>query len=59
MLYWRSRTENRFNSFYADEADGSVRRGPWTVFWKGETDFGRIAPGRDDRGPPPSFGGRR
>ena len=27
VLYWRSRTENRFNSFYADEADGSVKRG--------------------------------
>jgi acetylglutamate kinase len=44
VLYWRSRTENRFNSFYAEEADGSVKRGPWTVFWKGETDFARIAP---------------
>ncbi|HEU4915220.1 MAG TPA: acetylglutamate kinase [Acidimicrobiia bacterium] len=44
ILYWRSRTENRFNSFYAEEADGAVKRGPWTVFWKGESDFARIAP---------------
>jgi len=43
VLYWRSRTDNGFNSFYAEEADGSVRRGPWTIFWKGETDFDRIA----------------
>jgi acetylglutamate kinase len=42
-LYWRSRTDNGFNSFYAEEADGSVKRGPWTIFWKGETDFARIA----------------
>ena len=54
VLYWRSRTENRFNSFYSDEADGSVKRGPWTVFWKGETDFDRIAPRVEtDRGAPP------
>jgi acetylglutamate kinase len=44
VFYWRSRTENGFNSFYAEEADGTVKRGPWTIFWKGETDFARIAP---------------
>ncbi len=44
VLYWRSRTENGFNAFYVEEADGSVKRGPWTIFWKGETDFARIAP---------------
>lgn len=44
VLYWRSRTENGFNTFYAEESDGSVKRGPWTIFWKGETDFTRIAP---------------
>jgi acetylglutamate kinase len=43
VLYWRSRTENGFNAFYAEAADGSVKRGPWTVFWKGESDFTRIA----------------
>jgi acetylglutamate kinase len=44
VLYWRSRTENRFNSFYTEEADGSVKLGPWTIFWRGDTDFARIAP---------------
>lgn len=43
VFYWRSRTENGFNSFYVDESDGSIKRGPWTVFWKGETDLARIA----------------
>ena len=43
ILYWRSRTDNGFNSFYVEEADGSVKRGPWTIFWKGETDLDRIA----------------
>lgn len=43
VFYWRSRTENGFNSFYAEEADGSAKRGLWTIFWKGETDFIRIA----------------
>jgi len=43
VLYWRSRTDNGFNLFYVEEADGSVKRGPWTIFWKGETEFGRIA----------------
>ena len=42
-FFWRSRTANGFNAFYGAEADGSVKRGPWTVFWKGETDFARIA----------------
>lgn len=43
-LYWRSRTDNPINTFYREEADGSVRRGMWMVFWKGEEDFDRIAP---------------
>ena len=42
-FFWRSRTANGFNAFYTAEADGQVRRGPWTVFWKGERDFARIA----------------
>jgi acetylglutamate kinase len=58
VLYWRSRTDNGFNAFYVEEADGSVRRGPWTVFWKGETDFARIAPRVEAiAGIPPSFVG--
>lgn len=42
-FFWRSRTENGFNAFYASDCDGSVRRGPWTVFWKGESDFARVS----------------
>ncbi len=42
-FFWRSRTNNGFNAFYHDNADGSVKAGPWTVFWKGETDWARIA----------------
>ncbi|MEL6372158.1 MAG: acetylglutamate kinase [Pseudomonadota bacterium] len=41
-FYWRSRTANPFNAFYHDQADGSVRRGNWTVFWIGETTFANI-----------------
>ena len=43
VFFWRSRTANGFNAFYHDSADGSVKAGPWTVFWKGETDWSRIA----------------
>lgn len=42
-LFWRSRTANGFNGFYANAADGSIKRGPWTVFWYGENDFERIS----------------
>jgi len=44
VLFWRSRSDNRFNAFYADVASGSVRRGQWVIFWMGEDDFDRIAP---------------
>lgn len=58
ILYWRSRTDNSFNSFYIEEADGSVKRGPWTIFWKGESDFGSIASRVDTVASlPPSFVG--
>lgn len=43
VLYWRSRTDNGFNAFYAEESDGSVKRGPWTIFWRGEGDFASVA----------------
>ena len=43
-LFWRSRADNPVNPFYVRECDGSLRRGPWTIFWRGETDFTRIAP---------------
>jgi acetylglutamate kinase len=42
-LFWRSRTDNNFNSFYVEQADGSVKRDHWTVFWRGEHDFARIS----------------
>ena len=42
-FFWRSQGDNSFNGFYAAEADGSVKRGRWTVFWRGEDDFARIA----------------
>jgi len=42
VFFWRSRTANGFNTFYHDNADGSVKAGPWTVFWKGESDWKRI-----------------
>jgi acetylglutamate kinase len=43
VFWWRSRTANNFNAFYNEAATGSVKRGPWTVYWIGETDFTRIA----------------
>lgn len=43
-IFWRSRSDNSFNTFYAEECDGSVKRGDWTIFWRGEEDFDRIAP---------------
>lgn len=42
LLFWRSRSDNRFNAFYAKEADGSVKRDDWTIYWIGETDFDTI-----------------
>ena len=55
-FFWRSRTENAFNAFYNAEADGCVKRGEWTVYWKGETDFARIAKIAEDVAAlPPSF----
>ena len=44
VFYWRSRTSNGFNAFYNEMCTGSVKRGPWTVYWIGEHDFARIAP---------------
>lgn len=42
-FWWRSRTANNFNAFYNDMATGSVKKGAWTVYWIGETDFAKIA----------------
>lgn len=44
VFYWRSRTVNGFNAFYNDVCTGSMKKGQWTVFWIGETDFNRVAP---------------
>lgn len=44
VFYWRSRTANAFNAFYNDMCAGSVKRGEWTIYWVGETDFAKIAP---------------
>jgi bifunctional N-acetylglutamate synthase/kinase len=38
-LVWRSRADNPFNPFYEKEADGQVRAGNWTIFWRGVSDF--------------------
>lgn len=57
-FFWRSRTANGFNAFYGAEADGSVKQGPWTIYWKGESDFVRIAKIVDQiAAMPPSFAG--
>lgn len=41
-MFWRSRSDNKFNAFYVKESDGSARQNHWTVFWKGVDDFDRI-----------------
>lgn len=43
IIFWRSRSDNGVNVFYNGEADGSVRRGHWVIFWKGEEDFDLIS----------------
>lgn len=43
VIFWRSRNDNAINGFYTEESDGSVRAGKWIIYWKGETDFDRIA----------------
>ncbi|MEA1904099.1 MAG: acetylglutamate kinase [Actinomycetota bacterium] len=42
-LFWRSRSDNKFNAFYTKEADGSIHQNHWTIFWKGEEDFDKIS----------------
>ncbi len=41
-LYWRSRADNPVNEFYFAECHGAVKRGPWVVFQRGETDLARL-----------------
>lgn len=38
-LFWRARAENKINTWYFQEADGTFQNGPWTVFWYGMQDF--------------------
>ena len=41
-LFWRSRAENPINMWYAQNADGLYKAGPWWVFWCGLSDFDAI-----------------
>ena len=41
-LYWRSRADNPVNEFYFGACHGAVKRGGWTVFWRGEDDLSRV-----------------
>ncbi len=34
-LFWRSRTSNSINRWYASLADGMHRVAPWNIFWRG------------------------
>ena len=44
VFFWRSQTVNGFNAFYHAAASGSVRQGPWTIFWVGDVNLSEIAP---------------
>jgi acetylglutamate kinase len=41
-LFWRSRTTNPINGWYAQRADGMYKAGYWTVFWIGIHEFSEI-----------------
>jgi bifunctional N-acetylglutamate synthase/kinase len=34
-VIWRARSKNPICSWYAWQCDGMVRRGYWTVYWRG------------------------
>jgi bifunctional N-acetylglutamate synthase/kinase len=38
-LFWRSRSNNAVNGWYAQKADGLSKSDKWWVFWCGMTDF--------------------
>lgn len=42
QLFWRSRVENPVNTWYFQQADGTYKEGPWTVFWYGVTDYDQM-----------------
>jgi bifunctional N-acetylglutamate synthase/kinase len=41
-LFWRARAANAVNRWYFEQADGSYKDGPWTVFWYGMASFEAI-----------------
>lgn len=41
-LFWRSRSNNAVNPWYAQKADGLWKSDKWWVFWCGMNDFGEI-----------------
>lgn len=41
-LFWRSRSNNPVNGWYAQNADGLYKTDKWWVFWSGITDFDEI-----------------
>jgi acetylglutamate kinase len=43
-LFWRSRSNNPINAWYAQKADGLVKSNKWWVFWCGMSDFAEIKP---------------
>ncbi|MFO0742948.1 MAG: acetylglutamate kinase [Labilithrix sp.] len=43
-LFWRSRSNNPINTWYAQKADGLVKQSKWWVFWCGMNDFAEIQP---------------
>ena len=38
-LLWRSREHNTINGWYAERADGMVRRDGWVIYWKNARSF--------------------
>ncbi|MEM6536407.1 MAG: acetylglutamate kinase [Pseudomonadota bacterium] len=42
-VFWRSRTTNGFNTFYHNEATGSIRAGEWTIFWIAKDQLSDVA----------------
>lgn len=41
-LFWRARSGNEINPWYFQQAEGSYKAGPWTVFWYGLSSFDEI-----------------
>ncbi|MBX3190108.1 MAG: acetylglutamate kinase [Labilithrix sp.] len=41
-LFWRSRSQNAINGWYAQNADGLYKTDKWWVFWCGMSSFGEI-----------------